>query len=374
MQTYEKNVADRKVLVKRLEELTGTKGKYTFAPRMAYLFNGCAVEKSGCLTVEDGIDMNVVETLIAEGLIKAGTEETADETGPALEATGPSEETTSEPAQGAAEELAQETTAEPAQGTVEGSTSAIPEQTVVETQADEEPAGGEPDVAEEDEDSVEAPSPVEGAGGQEASGSENEELQTPDGLNISVPIARHTPESLRRLLNLIYSRGSLISKSTGGTFHVDKELLTALDEAGLIHRTEEFIKKVEECGGLTGISFTGGKVNFTGFPFSFDSARMAACQQLVCAINKHVLEQKRVQAKEVNDENEKYIFRIWLVRIGLDGNEYKDTRKVLLESLSGNTAFRTKADELKWKETQAAKRQELRERKAAMAEENGRAE
>ncbi len=377
MQTYEKNVADRKVLVKRLEELTGTKGKYTFAPRMAFLFNGCAVEKSGCLTVEDGFDMSVVETLIVEGLIKAGNGETAEEAEFALEATGsteePVQEATEEPVQEITEKLEQETMGEPAQETAEESAPAIPVQAVVEapvrmrveTQADDEPAGEEPDATEEYEDRVDVPNPTDEADAMEAPGSESEESQAQDGLTISVPIDRHTPESLRRLLNLIYSRGNLISKSTGGRFHVDKELLTALDEAGMIYRTEDFVKKVEECGGLTGISFTDGKVNFTGFPFSFDTARTAAYQHLVSVINKHVLLQKRVQAKEVNDENEKYIFRIWLVRIGLDGDEYKETRKILLENLSGHTAFRTKADEQKWKERQAVKREELRAKKEA---------
>ena len=102
-----------------------------------------------------------------------------------------------------------------------------------------------------------------------------------------------------------------------------------------------------------------------------DSAKTAACQQLACAVSRHAIQQKRIQAKVVNEENEKYIFRIWLVRIGLDGKEYKETRKVLLENLSGHTAFRTKADEEKWKARQAEKRQALRESKEMAAEENG---
>ena len=55
----------------------------------------------------------------------------------------------------------------------------------------------------------------------------------------------------------------------------------------------------------------------------------------------------------------------------IDGKEYKETRKVLLENLSGHTAFRTKADEEKWKARQAEKRQALRESKEMAAEENG---
>jgi len=66
MKTYEKNILDRKVLVKRIEELTGQKSKYSFAPRMAYLFTGCAVEKDGTLTTEDTMDQSVINTLITK--------------------------------------------------------------------------------------------------------------------------------------------------------------------------------------------------------------------------------------------------------------------------------------------------------------------
>ena len=87
--------------------------------------------------------------------------------------------------------------------------------------------------------------------------------------------------------------------------------------------------------------------------------------QLASLMNKHALEMKRIQAKEVNDENEKYSFRIWLLRLGMNSDEYKTTRKVLMQNLSGHTAFRTKAEEEKWKARQQAKRDELRAAKAA---------
>ena len=322
MKTYEKNIQDRKTLVKRIEELTGEKPRYTFAPRMSYQFANCAVEKYGELTVEDGMDMSVIETLITEGFIKP--EATAEETAPdEIEVESIPEENTAE------EEV---------------------------TEADETPKLGQ-----EAETIPEEPVTAE------------TEAQEVDGLVISIPLAKHTPESLRRLLNLFFSRGSLISKATGGNFSVEMNLLTALDKEGLIRTTDEFVRKVDELGGLTGITFSDGKLNFTGFPFTYDSAKLAACQQLACAISKHAIQQKRIQAKIVNEENEKYIFRIWLVRIGMEGDEYKETRKVLLENLTGNTAFRTKADEDKWKEKQLAKKQELQaakeEAKAAVLSE-----
>ena len=126
-----------------------------------------------------------------------------------------------------------------------------------------------------------------------------------------------------------------------------------------------FIELVDGHGGLTGLSFADGKVSFTGFPLTDDPARNTAFQQIACLINKHALEQKRIQAKVVNDDNEKYAFRIWLLRIGMNGDEYKASRKILMENLSGHTAFRTQDEENRWKARQKEKRDELRAAKAA---------
>ena len=79
---------------------------------------------------------------------------------------------------------------------------------------------------------------------------------------------------------------------------------------------------------------------------------------ILCGMmNKQALDQKRIQAKTVNEENEKYALRIWLTRLGMNGPEYKEARGVLMENLTGNSAFRTKAEEEKWKARQAKKRE-----------------
>ena len=326
MKTFEKNITDRKTLVKRIEELTGQTNRYSFAPRMAYLFEGCAVEKDGTLTVEDGFDQSIINTLIEEGLIIGELETEEPET----------------------EELDEATTESPTETDPEETEDAETEETVE-----------EPDDAEtEEETTSEAPITSE----EQPCGTDA------DSLTISLPMERHSPESLRRLLNMIYSRGRLLSKATGGTFHVDKELLDALDDAGVVVKREDFISLVNENGGMTGISFTEDKINFTGFPFSYDAEKNRALQQLTVMMNKHALNQKRIQAREITEENEKYIFRIWLVRMGMDGSEFKDARRILLENLSGHTAFRTKADEEKWKARQKEKRDALRAAKAAAKE------
>jgi hypothetical protein len=41
-------------------------------------------------------------------------------------------------------------------------------------------------------------------------------------------------------------------------------------------------------------------------------------------------------------DNARYTFRTWLLRLGMIGDEYKVTRRILLANLEGNIAFRNK--------------------------------
>ena len=52
--------------------------------------------------------------------------------------------------------------------------------------------------------------------------------------------------------------------------------------------------------------------------------------------------------------------RVWLVRIGFGGAEHKTDRKVLMEHLSGPSAFRNDEEKTKWMERQKAKRDAAR--------------
>lgn len=190
-----------------------------------------------------------------------------------------------------------------------------------------------------------------------------------DGMTISLPLAGHSGTSLRNLISMLYSRGRLISKATGGTFGCTEALSDHLKDDSLTVTAESLIKAVEDFEAengkaLTGLSFTDGKVNFTGFPFTEDSEKVQAFQQLVCQMSKLAKEQKRTLAREVDESNERYIFRIWLLRLGMAGNGFKTARRVLLSPLSGNAAFKNSAMEERWKENQNAKRDALNAAKA----------
>ncbi len=185
---------------------------------------------------------------------------------------------------------------------------------------------------------------------------ENPETNTVSDI-ISLPMKGHTGNSLRNLIFTAYARGSLISKATGGYFGASQELVEKLKEMET-PTVETVTEAVRETSGLDGIEFDSEKVSFTGFPPFSDAGEAEVFMQLVEAVGRAAQKQKRIQPKEVSEENEKYAFRTWMVRIGLGGAKYKEARKRLLRDLSGNGAFRTDADREKWN-------QKMKERKEA---------
>ena len=55
-------------------------------------------------------------------------------------------------------------------------------------------------------------------------------------------------------------------------------------------------------------------------------------------------EAKRVTTEEKATESEKNTFRIFLLRLGFIGADYRQTRAILMEHLSGHAAFKNQED------------------------------
>lgn len=209
-----------------------------------------------------------------------------------------------------------------------------------------------------DTDADEAPVPTE-----------QPTLQDVDELTISLPMAGHTAQSIRNFLNLMYSRGPLLNKAMGTNFSVSNSLLDALEQAST-RTVEEMLDELEEyrlgagTTGMTGISITAEKISLT-FAGPLTQEKVSAYTELCSAMNRMAVTQKRIQAKTVNDANEKYALRIWLIRLGLNGDEHKTIRKLLMQNLTGHAAFRTKEDAEKFRVKEKAKRDALKVAKQA---------
>lgn len=326
MLEFRKKVDDRKAVKKRLEELAGTKAVYTYVPRCAYLVGDYAIEMDGRLTVEDDkADWQILQALIDEGLIEAG-------------------ET---PAEGT-ETVAVEQSAEAEEQITVEEESATDAEPAVETEpAVEAETGEDTDASGEVEDRVEE---------------QPYDYNAIYDLAISLPAGSHNAQTLRNLVNTIYSRGKLLTRATGGHFGIDAGLLKALDEAGDLYTAEDFRRAIgmyeDSTGGpsMSGLVLTPEKVIFTGFPQEDEPEKTKAFMQLAERINSAALRQKRIAAKAVDDTNERYSFRVWMVRIGMGGGEFREARRILLEPLAGHSAFRTPEDAEKAKQKRLAAR------------------
>ena len=67
---------------------------------------------------------------------------------------------------------------------------------------------------------------------------------------------------------------------------------------------------------------------------------MLAYTKFISALCEMSVKQKRITAKPKENENEKYAFRCFLLRLGFIGDEYKVDRKILLSKLEGSSAFK----------------------------------
>ena len=133
-------------------------------------------------------------------------------------------------------------------------------------------------------------------------------LDSLDRLSVEMPRDSMTPIALENLRRLVASKATLLKKALG----------------------TERLPMTEHSD----------RIEFGWFRPTDDQTEIAAYYQLVHGLCELARTQKRVSATEQEVENEKYAFRCFLLRLGFIGRAYKDSRRVLLENLTGNAAFR----------------------------------
>jgi len=110
--------------------------------------------------------------------------------------------------------------------------------------------------------------------------------------------------------------------------------------------------------------FQKGTIEFRAFNATLHAGVIKAYLQFCLAITAQAHNQRSAQAKKTVSENEKYTFRVWLLRLGMIGDEFKTARHHLLNHLEGNIAWKDPAQAIRQKERRAALR-EQKEREAA---------
>ena len=86
--------------------------------------------------------------------------------------------------------------------------------------------------------------------------------------------------------------------------------------------------------------FTKGTVEFRLFNSTLHAGELKAYIQFCMAVTAKALNTKKASSRPSTSDNEKYTFRCWLLRLGLNGDEFKTCRLHLLKHLEGNSAWR----------------------------------
>ncbi len=172
------------------------------------------------------------------------------------------------------------------------------------------------------------------------------ELTETPTLEIAIPMTDHTGATLRNLVNMIYSKQDLIKKALGLEDDIIQENFVIGINENKVETLEDFKATINNIGnsGCQGIifNFEDNTITFRFIEGEGDAEKLKVYILLVVTmINQTAKNLKCASYKSKPTDNPKYTFRVWLLRQGMIGDEYKQVRKILLENLDGNSVFRS---------------------------------
>ena len=277
---------ERKAMVGIVGKVLEMKSAYCGAPSFSYKVGVFEITKDGSLCFDDATDKATVAH-VRTALREAGFTSEDGENEASCADTGADEpiltETANTPTEGAAPDKLIQT-----EVTVNEE---MPAETTV-----KEPT--EVDTAESEPVSTEA-APTEEAV------AESDE----DSLSISLPRSLFTETALQNLDALLLSKGRLIRHA----FDIQEATYT----------------------------LEGDRITFAWLHGTITDETAKAYAEFISKLCQMARTQKRVTAKEKIVDNEKYAFRCFLLRLGMIGNAYKQSRKILLQNLTGSSAFKS---------------------------------
>ena len=273
---------ERKAMVATVGKAVGEKPVYCGAPSFSYKVGAFEITKDGSLCFDDATDEATVAR-VRTALREAGFTAEDGENEDSCADTGANEPIQTEAVEN--EPAAIET----AEIELSQTKTAADEPTAVETEADEqiqmetseEPAPTEEAMAEADEDS----------------------------LSISLLRSLFTETALQNLDALLLSKGRLIRHA----FDIKEATYTLTDD----------------------------RITFAWLHGTITNETAKAYAEFISKLCQMARTQKRVTAKEKIVDNEKYAFRCFLLRLGMIGSAYKESRKILMQNLTGSSAFKS---------------------------------
>ena len=170
---------------------------------------------------------------------------------------------------------------------------------------------------------------------------------------------------MTRLIGELYTYSYLLNKATGMTepsLYIDVRMCDDLAEAISLEEFRSVMKEfITATDYVRGIELKGDKLVFTCFQNlqdAGDTGMKTAAASLFNLLSKSITgnstgadKKRRLNLHKVvvkQPENEKFVFRSWLTKLGWKGAEGKAERNLLYRNLNGNTAFCTEESKIRW--------------------------
>ena len=188
------------------------------------------------------------------------------------------------------------------------------------------------------------------------------------GIHVHVDAANHNRQSLKNLIGIMYSKEDILFKALqvdpirardycqkvrepmlrqARTLSSDEtNNLTQLERVwyeGNVENTDHYNWTRYYALNLHSV-FYRGTVEWRCFNSTLHAGKVAAYVNLCLAISAQAIAQRSTVMRKTQSENELFTFRVWLVRLGLNGEEFKHTRDHLLAHLEGDRAWRHDKD------------------------------
>lgn len=184
------------------------------------------------------------------------------------------------------------------------------------------------------------------------------------GLHIHIDGANHTAKSLKNLVFTFRAKEDLIFRAVAPE-RKDNRYCKPIDDS-LVDSIKQ-IKKLEDtsmkdawyttyndwCRGSSDHYHDSryhalnlhslwyrGTVEFRLFKATLHAGEVRAYINLCLAMSAAAINAKRASAEVLDNGNDKYAMRCWLLRLGFIGDEWKTVREHLLKNLTGNAAWR----------------------------------
>ena len=191
------------------------------------------------------------------------------------------------------------------------------------------------------------------------------------GIHVHVDAAKHNRQSLKNLLSIMFSKEDILFKALQVNPDRVRTYCKKVREPMLQKARQLSAEETTDLTQLEEIWYEGkvknsdhynwtryyalnlhsvfyrGTVEFRCFNSTLHAGRAAAYINLCLAMSAQAIAQRSTVMRRTHSDNELFTFRVWLVRLGLNGPEFKHTRDYLLANLEGDRAWRYDKDSYK---------------------------